>query len=976
MVLVFALWTFHYGSLYTQHVNFQQLGVPNGLPSSRVFAAYQDSRGYLWFGTNAGLCRYNGEEIKTFTVSDGLPDNDILGFYQDSQERLWLYTYNGQPGFVRNDSCFSSANTSWLPKLKARFFTTMVYEHPNHNIYFSNGDLHCLQSGRPPTCILSDTTQLFNGTTMVVNEDSSFQILGIANVFQFSADNTLTGRFQTPLHASRGMARAIRLEKGNHTIVTEKEMFNWDGENWDQIPVHLPEDFISIYQSPNQELWIGTFSGAYQFDEAWNLIDSILIGETVSGILKDTEGNYWFTTVGNGIHVTSDPKAVSWGKEEGVGGLYSIAFDSAGHLWASGELESLYQFSNGHPQPIHLGPNKRIFNERRMLRVEVTPAGQIIAIGDGDIFISEGNSFQGYNSNSTKDLAIHPNGVIFIANNHGVLELSDHILDFCRSKWGEPPYSWNKFPEFEDSFVLRGRATALEFDAEGTLYIGNKSGFFIGRKDVAGSWIVEKDSLLDESGIRDLEFDPAGNLWGVVAGKGVFCKYPDSLVWLNKGNDRIGTMAQRLHIESEEEIWVATQIGLAYLRWNGDQWIWRLIGEREGLISAEVRDMNLFRDTVWVATAGGLTAIPKQNLLRAQLPPKIHLTSIYVQGEKVPLAQNLELNYSRRRFATQFEAISFGTGGQINYRYRMGGMDSLFTYTRGTEVSFNALPPGNYEFEVSARRGVGPWSNPENIRIQVLRPWWQIWWIWAVVILAQVVLIWQLFNWRVRRIRRKAELERKVLVSEQTALRAQMNPHFIFNALNSVQSFFLNQELKEGNNFLTKFSQLIRRILENSDQIYLSLEEELEMIRPYMEFESLRSGGKFDFEVEIDPELDPYNTLIPCMLIQPLLENAIWHGIRHLDERGRITLTFLRKSGGITIQVADNGVGREKASQLESSERKAHRSMGLNLVRDRMEVINALENDKLALYISDLINPDGQKAGTMVEIQILSNRYA
>lgn len=975
-VLAFALCTIQYSSLVAQHVNFQQLGLVNGLPSSRVFAAHQDSRGYLWLATNAGLCRYNGEEIRTYTVSDGLPGNDILGFYEDSQDRLWLYTYNGQPGFVRNDSCFSSANTPWLPKLKARFFTTMVREAPDHRIYFSNGEVHCLQPGKSPQCIRSDPQKLFNSTTMVFHEDRSFSILGVRRLCLYASDNTFIEEVQTPLRASRGMARATDHADGTFTIITEKDLYNWDGKSFEKMPIQLPEDLIAIYKSPDRHFWIGTFSGAYQFDEAWNLIDSVLIGETVSGILNDSEGNYWFTTVGNGVYVTSDPKAVSWGEEEGVGGIYSFAYDSSGNLWASGELESIYQFSNGSFNRFYLGKSKRTFNERRVLRLEVSPNGQIIAIGDGDMFIREGKEFVGYNSNSSKDIAIHPDGSIYTASNHGVLNLDEELLKFTKRKWGEPPFSWNSFPEYADRTVLLGRATALEFDEQGKLYIGNKSGFFTGQEDQNGTWQITTDPLLDESGITDLEFDPEGNLWGVVGGKGVFCRYPDSLVWLNDGKDRIGTMAQRLYIESGEEIWVATQIGLAYLHRRNGQWTWRLIGEREGLISSEVRDMLLLRDTIWIATSSGLTAIPKHNLLESPPSPKIHLTNIYAQGEKISPREILELTYQKRRFSVQFEAISFGTGGQIQYRYRMKGLDSLWSYTTGTEVSFNSLPSGNFIFEVSAQRGAGPWSAPAWIKVIVPRPWWQIWWVWGLIIIGQIVIVWQLFNWRMRRIKRKSEMERRVLISEQTALRAQMNPHFIFNALNSVQQFFLNQKLREGNTFLTKFSQLIRRILENSDQIYLSLEEELEMIRPYMEFESLRSGDKFDFEVQVASDLDPYNTLIPGMLIQPLLENAIWHGIRHLETKGKIELAFSKEAGGIIVQVKDNGIGREKAKMMQSAERKAHRSMGLNLIRDRMEVIKALENDKISLYITDLTNPDGSGAGTIAEIRIISKRYA
>lgn len=964
--------------LRAQHVSFQHFGIDDGLPSSSIYAIHQDRRGYIWFGTDAGLCRYNGEDVKTFTVSDGLPDNDILGFYEDSADRLWVYSYNGQPGFVRNDSCFSHINTDWLPSLQGNFFTTMVWESPEKGIYFCNGLLYYLEPKSEAIPIEYKLQRLLNISCMRPRPEGGVVSVNSTRKVYFSEDHLFQKAEFSPMSANvKGVTKSILRQNGNHIVFSGAEVFEWGGEDLKKVDIHLDEDITTIYEMPNKNLWVGTFSGVYIYDSTLTLRDSLLKGKTITGVLKDTQANYWLTTLGNGVYTTSDPQAISWGSEEGVGALYALGTDANEKLWAAGAAEILYSFSNHRLEILSLNDGKRSVSERRLLRLTLDKNQKLLAAGDSDMFVEAKDGFTGYNMNSVKDIAVHPNGQIYYANSHGIIYWREDLRQYAKERKGQPPFSLNPLTQFAELNILRGRATALEFDEDSNLYVGNKAGLWTGRQDQSGAWEMALDSQLTQGGIVDLELDPAGNLWGAVAGLGIFKRTTDStLIWMNTTGQLFGTLAQRLHIESEHDIWVATQVGLAYLQYRNGNWNWRLFGEREGLISTEVNDVTILRDTLWIATGRGLTAIPRQNLMDSEQAPRMHLAEIQIQGEKIALDTSLELSYGASRFQVGYEALSFGTGGKVQYRYRMLGMDTLWTTTQATEVSFNSIPSGQYRFEVCGRRGVGPWSKEVGIAIYVARPWWQVWWIWVVIGIAYIALVWQIFQARLRRVRRKAAMEKMVMESEQKALRAQMNPHFIFNALNSVQQFFLNKRLREGNTFLNKFSKLIRLILENSDQMYLSLEEELEMIRPYMEFEQLRNGDKFDFELHIDPDLDSYNTLIPGMLIQPLLENSVWHGIRHLEGKGSIWLSFIGGPNELTVQVKDNGVGREKAASHESSERKEHRSMGLMLIRDRIEVINALGNDKLSLSIMDLKEQNqGNSTGTMVEIRIKSNRY-
>lgn len=951
-----------------QHTHLRHLSVEKGLPSTRVYAIHEDHLGYLWFGTDAGLALYNGDEIKTFTVSDGLPDNEILGFFEDSQHRLWFYTYNGLPGFVQQGNFHNGENTDWLAGFHPGFFTSMVWESPDGEIYFSNSLLYQLQPGQAPRHIPCDSDPRTSISTMRKLEDGSFLGVGAKANIRISPEGTAEITDSVPFKTNRGTINVRQSKNGDALVLSEREIFRWDGA-WEKLPIHFGDQFITAFVDRSQRTWVATFSGVYVFDSSFEVIDSLLMGQAVSNVLEDSEGNFWYSTLGQGVYSTSNPMAVSWGEEEGMTGLFALAVDSTGRMWTSGDDEGIFVRSGTGFEEVRLPNRSAPSNEQRLHRLEVSPEGVVAAGGDGGLYLIEGDGVDVYNLIATKDLLYDSYGRFWAISHHGLWLVEEAFLKVIRRKRGGFQDLYPKqHPEIGPLWLFRDRATSLAMRDKGHFYLGTRLGLWEGSMEGEGKWKVEPVEGVERFGILDLELGADGSLWGVSVGKGIFQWMGGRLRWVGNGLAMQG--AERLFVESEDLVWVATRTGLAKLQREKAGWKTQVFGEGEGLISPDVRDVMVWRDTLWLATAKGLTAIPKPSLSKDWNPPKLYVKEVHVRGELVEPAEELELAYKDNRIRLSYEGLSYGGAGRIEYRYRLMGLDSTWIYSFDHEVNYNSLPAGAFRFELSARNGVGPWSQSVELPILVRRPWWQKIWIWCLIGFGYLILVWLVFRFRIRRVRQKAALEQQVLASEQKALRAQMNPHFIFNALNSVQQFFLNRQLREGNQFLHKFSKLIRRILENSDQLYLSIEEELDMVQPYMEFEQLRSGSKFDFEVEIDPAIDSYNTLIPSMLIQPLLENAVWHGIRHLEGRGLVRLLFLPAPQGLCIQVTDNGVGRAASAQQESTERKEHRSMGLKLIRDRIGVVNTLGNDILRMEITDLVDKKGMAAGTSVKIRI------
>jgi sensor histidine kinase YesM len=218
--------------------------------------------------------------------------------------------------------------------------------------------------------------------------------------------------------------------------------------------------------------------------------------------------------------------------------------------------------------------------------------------------------------------------------------------------------------------------------------------------------------------------------------------------------------------------------------------------------------------------------------------------------------------------------------------------------------------------------------------------------------------------------RKRLRAEQKTIVMEQRLLRAQMNPHFLFNSLASIQNYIINEKTDQASIYLSRFSQLVRNILDNSVEEYVPLEKEIETVQNYLELQKVRYAGKFDYKIDIDIAIDTEIVQIPPMLTQPFIENSIEHGIKYRETPGLIDVRFLFEDGLIRIEVEDDGVGRAKAHEIEMKQKIKHRSLATSITHDRLKLINKKLKRKIHLEITDLKDASGNDCGTRVTFGI------
>jgi len=334
----------------------------------------------------------------------------------------------------------------------------------------------------------------------------------------------------------------------------------------------------------------------------------------------------------------------------------------------------------------------------------------------------------------------------------------------------------------------------------------------------------------------------------------------------------------------------------------------------------------------------------------------------------------LSLSHKERNFDVQFGTINFGNDG--SYQYRLEGIQDLWTDNGSNNIAhFTNIPPGNYEFQVRWMPAGYQRQEPNvaSFTLQIRNPWWTTPWakfLWLLLLGAIIAGTYKLrTNYIRREAKRKYEFEKQVGEMELQLLRTQMNPHFMFNSLNAIKNYILKSEPRLASEYLSNFAHLIRMILQNSREKTISLEEELETLLLYIDLEQLRFKDGFNFTSEIEPNIRLSSIQVPPMILQPYVENAIWHGLLHKSEDRQLSLDIRRQNGSINIDITDNGIGIEEARRLKSKSATRYKSMGMGITKSRIDITNRLNNMGIEVKIHDIGGQKSGTTGTQVQLQ-------
>ncbi|MEM1320962.1 MAG: histidine kinase [Bacteroidota bacterium] len=387
------------------------------------------------------------------------------------------------------------------------------------------------------------------------------------------------------------------------------------------------------------------------------------------------------------------------------------------------------------------------------------------------------------------------------------------------------------------------------------------------------------------------------------------------------------------------------------------------------------------RNQLWLAKPEELQ--PNQEIPRPYISDIEVLGQDYSTDTATYRLRHLDLKANENFFTLEFSALGFTLGNKNEFRYRLLGFNEEWIDAGSRRfASYTNMSGGDYTFQLQAANNEGVW-NPElaELSIFVATPWWATWWARLLALWFIAVVAFAAYRYKTAQIRKeeqlKADFEVQLAEVEMTALRAQMNPHFLFNCLNSIESFIIRNETKKASEYLSGFARLIRLILQNSRSKLVNLKDELEALELYMQMESLRFKDKFQYDIRIDKSIDIHAIDIPPMLMQPYIENAIWHGLMYKKDKhdGKVILSIRQSNGAagpkLHCSIEDNGVGRTWAQEIKNSRPdRGKKSVGMRITKDRINMINKLYQADTSVKIIDLKNAAGEACGTRIELEI------
>ena len=435
-----------------------------------------------------------------------------------------------------------------------------------------------------------------------------------------------------------------------------------------------------------------------------------------------------------------------------------------------------------------------------------------------------------------------------------------------------------------------------------------------------------------------------------------------------------------LNLGPDNHIWARTRQGILYFDPASKAAKW--FSKDHGLAATSLGRTRLRHDhtgAMWLVGADWVCRIHPEMLELAQTPPLPVVRDLRVNGARIQdevsnfIPENIVLEPGQTALAFDFTSLGFNLRTQVRYAYRLAGFEEEWNEVSNRNyANYTNLDPGSYELELRGAVGTGEWGEIRRIRVEVKPFFYQTLWFLFIVLVVIVLLWWSTLRVRKRQIQEKAvirtEFERKIAEVEMSALRAQMNPHFLFNCLNSIKYFIIQNRGEEAADYLTKFSRLIRLILNNSKTELVPLTSEMDALDLYIQMEQLRFEDQFVYTLEY-PDQEDGETQVPPLLIQPFVENAIWHGLMHRETPGVLTIKAEVKDGMLVCVVEDNGVGRKKAAALKSKQSVKRKSHGMDITKDRIETINQLYNTDAQIVLEDL-SEHGLPSGTRVTVTV------
>lgn len=962
---------------FAQQMSFTALGSSLNLPSEETYNILQDSRGYIWVCTENGLCRYNGNTVKVYDKRNGLPENAVYFISEDKHGVIHLLTSQNRIMRIENDILreepFSKKFSDYLLLAGVNLNVTyLLYidEKGDYNLstqstsYKIDHITHAITNVSEEYRHRSTANYIIvygNGENHLIKNTDLKSLYFEASDYDVQLDlvhGGQTKRIVIPF--KRYQYPDWRLKLGptlnGYTFFYLHNMLIRLDEHMNYEVYNMPGAILSLYCDKQNGIWVGMYQiGMRYYSNAADMrfFRPGLGNYSVTGIAEDREGGIWCSTLEKSVFYCSNKYVVDYSNINGLKKVCSLLKNVDDNIFMATETDNFLVMNNDRIRYIKTGFHKNVdmtdviryngswyFSSKgylamaddsfRMKRFVLTDkikgnvctfrmdtcGGRLYTISPVSVMVVQNDSLHEkaiFKNIKPRIILCYDKSTIYVGCNNGL-------------------YIYN--PVNEALIKVKGisaQVTGIIKSANGKVWITTKAGLY-----------VLKDSVLTK--IR-------------------FHKNIKSDIFVDVAEDKNGTL------------WIALNNQLLKVRDLGDSLSAERFNLSNGLLSDNIKRVAVSNGNVFVSTTNGLCSLPVDKDFQNSCIPPVYINSVIAGGREINFkAGRLVFPYHENTLDVRFDALTYKRGQDGILLYRLSGQGDSLKVSMSNELHFENLPPDEYTLTAYAVNNDGLKSiAPAMLSFVIEKPFWQTFWFISMCVILFFTILFFSVKKVIQNIKQKEQEKTRMnkLISESqlSALQAQMNPHFIFNAINSIQNYILKKEDKEAYDYLAKFSKLIRIVLNNSRESTLPLHRELETLKLYIELEKLRFKDSFEFRLSVAEDVDEQEIYIPAMLIQPYVENAIWHGLMNLDDdRVRILkLSFSIENDLLKIVVEDNGIGRERSYAYKKE--SVHNPVAMKLTEQRLKMISRIRDyEGIMVTIIDVYDKEGKPAGTKVEL--------
>ncbi len=955
--LVITLFLLFNHSVWSQYPSYFNTTIENGCPSNEIYSLLEDSKGYIWIGSDAGIYRFNGTNFEHFS-SQKQTARSVTGLCESASGVIYAYNFNGQILRIKNNRLtiipqWKKGVNQLTPGINGQIWMSTesgIFVLDEATLKISKASI-LDQKGINNSIYANNVRFLKNGTICYTVGGEIIFLKG-SKVHRFP----LTPKApKTPIFISNST------EKPWAFTQTKGQVFCDMNGNYLELPIGQLQALLKTRKITNVIdlndgwLWITTHTGIIRCNKTTKKCELLFPEIAFSACHKDKTGTYWLGTLHNGLFRIPNLSIRVWNKQHS-----SLENEQFTHLVCQPN-KIIGATTNGNLVAFEKGTFNSYFDglQSDLGAMYSDPV-------DGCVYYNKLNNIYRFDGKKTTLLTSNARPIkdFLRINNDYIVATSQGTYRYSlpKDRWKEmqciTPF-WSR--QLLLSPFSKGLFIATN---QGLIQCTNTSNYRISRTYLAEKQITSITS--SNQMVYLVTFD--GVVYALNA-NGQLKK-----VYTFQENYRIAQLQYR-----NGQLFFASNLGL--LKLDLQSYKLTCFDRYCGLTSNNVSTLLFDQKSCWIATGKGIHYAPIDQLKTPTIQSRLYLKKLEINNKSVRLDALKDLHFSDR-IRLKLDGLCYSANGKISYSYRFNSDQSDWNTIPGEsgELILHRLPIGVSQLEIRLLDQYGEKTDAViRLNLVVAAPYWQRWWFYLGIGGLIGILSYFIFRIRLQKINKKQqqklrqlELENELRLTQQNALKAQMNPHFLFNVLNSIKGFIYENDKKNAAKYLSDFSLLVRKVLDMSSVPKVSLKEELAVLEVYIQLEAMLLEDNFSYSIELQEGILDKELEIPSLLIQPYVENAFKHGLRHQQghKQLQIVVTYQEEKETLCIHIIDNGIGRKASHELNLQTRSNHQSFATNALSKRIELLNAEQENFISVAVHDQLI-DNQVTGTKVILQLL-----